>query len=69
LAFEECEALSAVYNKNEMPNRIVAVPKKLSDCISVFHKQLEEISLIVTKDSAKMKSYIDDPKGLYSYIF
>ncbi len=46
-----------------MPNRIVSVPKKLIDSFNNFHNQLDEVSLIVTKDSVKVKSYVDDPKG------
>lgn len=32
-------------------------PKKVLDCINNFHTQLDEISLIVSKDSVRIKSY------------
>jgi hypothetical protein len=63
LAFEECESLQAVYSKENCLNRIVTFPKKLIDCINNFHTQLDEISLVVAKDSVKVKSHVEDAKS------
>jgi cell cycle checkpoint control protein RAD9A len=64
LAVEDCDSLQAVYSKDEHLNRIVSSPKKLIDSINNFHTQLDEISLVATRESIKLKSYIDDTKGI-----
>jgi len=63
LVFEECEALQAIYSKDNLPNKIIVIPRKILDAINNFHTSIEEISLIVMKDTIKWKTYIDDTKG------
>ncbi len=63
LAFEECETLQAVYSKDSCTNKIATFPKKLLDCFLNFHNQLDEISLLVAKDSVKVKSHVEDAKS------
>lgn len=62
LTFEECDAVQAVYSKDQI-NRLVVIPKKLVDSLNNFHTQIEEVSLIVNKDSLKFKSHADDIKS------
>jgi hypothetical protein len=63
LAFEEVEPVQAVYSRDNCPNKIVSPPKKFIDCYNNFHAHLDEISLVVTKDGLKVKSYVDDAKS------
>lgn len=62
LPLEDCDAVQAVYTKGDQ-NRIVSLPKKLIEAINNFHNQLDEVSMIASKDQFKLKSYIDDAKG------
>jgi cell cycle checkpoint control protein RAD9A len=63
LQFEECDPLQAIYSKENCFNKIIAPPKKLMDSLANFHPGLDEISLIVAKDTLKFRSYVEESKG------
>lgn len=63
LTLEDCEAVQAVYSKNEDLNKITSLPKKLIESTNNFHAQLDEISMLASKEQFKLKSYIDDAKA------
>jgi cell cycle checkpoint control protein RAD9A len=70
LTFEECDPVQAVYSREDALNRIVTAPKKLSDCIANFASSLEEVTLVVSKDSMKVKSHVDDSKSkFFCFLF
>lgn len=60
LGFQECEALQAVYSKDLCPNRIVGNSKVISDVVSNFPSNLEEVTLIAEPDKARLRSYTED---------
>jgi len=62
LTFEECEALQAVYSKDNCPNKLISQPRLLIDIVNNFHSNLDEITFVVTEKMFKVKSYIDDEK-------
>lgn len=66
LAFEQCEPLQAIYQKDNCGNKIVARPKQLSDNLPNFHSHLDEITICLSKDGMRIKSYTDDAKGMFS---
>eukprot|EP00731_Ephydatia_muelleri_P023397 Em0015g980a len=61
--FQECEALQAVYSKDLCPNRIIGNSKVLSDVVSNFPSNLEEVTLVAEPDKARLRSYTDDDGG------
>jgi len=63
LTFEECDSIQAIYSKEDSLNKIVSAPKKFIDSINNFHTSLDEISIVVSKESVKIKSYVDDVKA------
>eukprot|EP00026_Physarum_polycephalum_P007222 Phypoly_transcript_07279.p1 GENE.Phypoly_transcript_07279~~Phypoly_transcript_07279.p1 ORF type:complete len:356 (+),score=36.67 Phypoly_transcript_07279:80-1069(+) len=65
IAFEESEPLQAIYSKEQCGNRIVVTPKQLSENLPNFHSHLEEITILITKDGMKIKSYTDSTKGTH----
>jgi hypothetical protein len=70
LAFEESEPLQAIYSKEQCGNRIVVNnPKQLSENLPNFHSHLEEITIIITKEGMKIKSYTDSTKGMLFATF
>jgi hypothetical protein len=66
LAVEDSVAHKAVYNK-VTPNRIVAKPRTLQDCVNNFHSSVEEITLVPLPHQVKLKSFVDEsvplPRG------
>lgn len=62
LTFEECEALQAVYSKDNCPNKITSRPRLLIDVVQNFHSGLDEISFQITEKMFKVKSFIDEDK-------
>ena len=65
IAFEQSEALQAIYSKENCPIKIAARPKQLVESLPNFHSHLEEISILVSKDGLHLKSHADDTKGKY----
>lgn len=62
IAFIECDALQAVYNKESCPNSVVSEPRVLLDALSSFHQQtLEEISFCFTSRNLVLKTHIEEP--------
>ena len=64
LAFEESEPLQAIYSKEQCGTRIVVTPKQLAENLPNFHSNLEEITIFVSKEGMKIKSYADSSKGM-----
>ena len=48
-----------MYNKIT-PNRIVARPRTLQDCVQNFHSGIEEITFVPLAGNIKMKSYVEE---------
>jgi len=63
VAFEQSEALQAIYSKDSCPIRVVARPKQLVEGLPNFHSHLDEISVVVSKDGLHLKSHAEDAKG------
>lgn len=59
LSVEDSGAHKAIYNK-VTPNRIIARPKTLQECVQNFHSSVEEISLVPLAGTLKFKSYVDE---------
>jgi hypothetical protein len=62
LNIEECEPLQAVYSHESCPHKIISRAKLLVDSISNFTGPIEEISLILSKNFVKIRSFFDDQK-------
>jgi cell cycle checkpoint control protein RAD9A len=62
LNIEDCEPLQAVYSHENCPHRLVSRAKLLVDSIANFTGPIEEISLILTKNYVKIRSYFEDQK-------
>jgi hypothetical protein len=62
LNIEDCEPLQAVYSHESCPHKIISRAKLLVDSISNFTGPIEEISLILTKNYVKIRSFFDDQK-------
>jgi hypothetical protein len=62
LNIEDCEPLQAVYFHESCPHKIISRAKLLVDSISNFTGPIEEISLILTKNYVKIRSFFDDQK-------
>jgi hypothetical protein len=62
LNIEDCEPLQAVYSHESCPHKIISRAKLLVDSISNFTGSIEEISLILTKNYVKIRSFFDDQK-------
>jgi hypothetical protein len=58
LNIEDCEPLQAVYSHESCPHKIISRAKLLVDSISNFTGPIEEISLILTKNYVKIRSFL-----------
>lgn len=63
VAFEQSEALQAIYSKESCPIKVAARPKQLVEGLPNFHSHLDEISVVVSKDGLRLKSHADEAKG------
>lgn len=63
LNVEDCEPLQAVYSHENCPHKIVSRPKLLIDCIQNFAANIDEITLVLTRQWVRVKSFIDDQKS------
>ncbi|KAJ1925183.1 hypothetical protein IWQ60_004711 [Tieghemiomyces parasiticus] len=55
--YEPCEALYAIYAKDNCPSRWLVAPKLMSEWISHFNPKLEEITFVCTPESVVIRSY------------
>jgi hypothetical protein len=62
LNIEDCEPFQTVYSHESCPHKIISRAKLLVDSISNFTGPIEEISLILTKNYVKIRSFFDDQK-------
>lgn len=60
LTFQECEGLSAIFNKNSSVIHIVSNQKFLSDCVVHFPTSVSEITLSVKHDHAMLTNYMEE---------
>ncbi|PRP79100.1 cell cycle checkpoint control protein RAD9B-like [Planoprotostelium fungivorum] len=60
LTYEEIQPVSAVYDKDSCPNRLVCVPRKLLEAVSNFHSSVEEITLSTGKTHLRFRSHSED---------
>lgn len=60
LTFLECETLQAVFAKDLCPNFMTTQAKILNDAVVNFPNNQEEITLVVSPETLKVKNYVDD---------
>jgi hypothetical protein len=60
---EESDPLQAVYSKESCPHKMQVTAHTLSMCLSNFPVSLEEITLVLSKDFVRVKSYVDNQKN------
>ncbi|KAJ1966087.1 hypothetical protein IWQ62_002510 [Dispira parvispora] len=57
--YEPCEALYAVYSKDQCPNRWLVSPKLMGEWISHFNTKLDEITIICSPESVVIQSFAE----------
>ncbi|CAL4216750.1 unnamed protein product, partial [Meganyctiphanes norvegica] len=60
LAFIECETLQAVYDKNSCSNSLTSQARLLSDAVTHFQNNQEEVTLCVTGAKTIIRNHVDD---------
>jgi len=63
LNVEDCEPLQAIYDRASCRNRLVAKAKLLADSIGNFSGTPDEVTLVLQKNHATLRSYVDDQKA------
>eukprot|EP00002_Diphylleia_rotans_P017331 TRINITY_DN3365_c0_g1_i1.p1 TRINITY_DN3365_c0_g1~~TRINITY_DN3365_c0_g1_i1.p1 ORF type:complete len:409 (-),score=78.79 TRINITY_DN3365_c0_g1_i1:218-1444(-) len=58
--YEECEIPQAIYTKDQCKSRFICQPRLLSDSLANFHSAVDEVTLIVSPEMLKIKSYFDE---------
>ncbi|KAJ1988077.1 hypothetical protein H4R33_002567, partial [Dimargaris cristalligena] len=57
--YEPCDALYAIYSKDNCPNRWLVAPKLMTEWISHFNPKLEEITFICSNESVIIRSFAE----------
>ncbi|XP_063675317.1 cell cycle checkpoint control protein RAD9A-like [Bolinopsis microptera] len=60
LTFQECEGLSAIFNKNSSVIHIVSDQKFLGDCVVHFPTNVAEITLNAKHDHTMLSNYVEE---------
>jgi hypothetical protein len=63
LAYEACDVMQAVYNKERCSNKALLSAKPLMECLSSFHSAVDEVMMTASKDALGWKSFAPGTGG------